>query len=335
MSNEEWDEATKAAPTAAGEELLGGEHQAEKAYLIVLTGNRLGSMIEVREGMIIGRSHGSDFQIPEEGISRQHARIHSREDGKLVVEDMGSLNGTYVNGQRVERQVLTDGDKIRIGTTTILKFSYADRLEEHFQQQLREAALRDPLTRIFNRRSLDDHLTREVAFARRHGSKLSLILFDIDHFKQVNDTYGHPAGDELLCSLAGCLGRQIRQEDILARYGGEEFALLCRGIGGPVAFAVADRLRLSIGSESLVQQLPDLRVTVSGGVSAMPAGDIDSVRELVEAADQALYRAKREGRNRIVLHASPQREAGPTAGGSPPLSRQRRPASSPGRRGSK
>jgi diguanylate cyclase (GGDEF)-like protein len=261
-------------------------------------------MVEVRDNMVIGRSHGTDFEIPEDGISREHVRIRNNAEGKPVIEDMGSLNGTFVNGKRVESAVLSDGDKIRIGSTTILKFSYADRLEEHFEQQLREAALHDPLTQIFNRRSLDDHLSREVAFALRHRSTLSLIIFDLDHFKNVNDTHGHPVGDELLCGLAAGLARQIRQEDILARYGGEEFALLCRGIGGAVAFGVADRLRLSVASQALVAQLPDLHITLSGGVAAMPADDLGGVRELVEAADQALYRAKREGRNRIVLHES-------------------------------
>jgi two-component system, cell cycle response regulator len=324
-TDDDWDEATKAA-TSPGEDL--GEHQ-EKAYLIVLTGNRLGSMIEVRHGMVVGRSHGTDFQIPEEGISRQHVRILFGPDGRPIIEDMGSLNGTFVNGKRINAGVLSDGDKIRVGTTTILKFSYADKLEEDFQLQLREAALHDPLTQVFNRRSLDDHLAREVAFSLRHQSALSLILFDLDHFKNVNDTRGHPVGDELLCSLASGLQRQIRREDILARYGGEEFALLCRGISGAVAFAVADRLRLSVASQALVSQLPDLLITVSGGVAAMPSPDLGSVRDLVEATDQALYRAKHEGRNRVILHECkvPVEEAPPARPGRRPATGGRRPPS--------
>jgi diguanylate cyclase (GGDEF)-like protein len=300
--NDDWDEATKAAPFLSGEELLSDQQQPEKAYLIVLSGNRLGSMIEVREGMVIGRAFGADLAIPEEGISRQHVKISANPQGELVAHDLGSLNGTYVNGNRIESAVLRDGDKIRIGTTTILKFSYADRLEESFQQQLQEAALRDPLTRLHNRRSLDDHLARELAFARRHGSALSLILIDIDHFKNVNDTHGHPVGDQLLRGLATTLVRQIRQEDLLARYGGEEFALLCRGINGAIAFVVADRLRTSVAGKALVESLPDLRVTFSAGVAAIPAMGIDNEQHLVEAADRALYRAKKEGRNRAVLH---------------------------------
>ena len=304
MAHDEWDEATKAV-SSMRDEPLAVEPEHEKAYLIVLTGNRLGTMVEVRDGMIIGRSHSVDFPLAGEGVSRQHARIRSAEDGKVLVEDLGSLNGTYVNNQRIESMALSDGDKIRIGSTTILKFSYADRLEEEFQQQLREAALHDPLTQIFNRRSLDDHLAREVAFADRHQTPLSLVLFDIDHFKNVNDTRGHPVGDEVLRRLSACLARQIRQEDILARYGGEEFALLCRGIAGSAALGVADRLRLTVASRPLVPMHPDLRITVSGGVAAMPASDISNTSELVDAADQALYRAKDLGRNRIVLHESP------------------------------
>ncbi len=299
--DDDWDDETKAVPAAPAAEDPGAT-ASEAAYLIVLSGSRMGSMIEVRDGLVIGRAHTTDFQVPDEGISRQHVRIRATPDGKLTAEDLGSMNGMFVNGHRVAHTVLTDGDKIRIGTTTILKFSYADKLEESFQLQLREAALRDPLTRVYNRRFLDEHLAREVAFARRHGSPLSLILIDIDHFKEVNDTHGHLVGDAVLMGLAGAVSKQIRQEDFLARYGGEEFAVVCRGTTGVVAFAVADRLRMRVQTQALIPERPGLWVTFSAGVAAMPDPELPGERELIDAADRALYRAKHGGRNRVHLH---------------------------------
>jgi diguanylate cyclase (GGDEF)-like protein len=207
----------------------------------------------------------------------------------------------YVNGRRTERRVLQDGDKIRIGSTTILKFSHADTLEQSFQQQMRDAALTDALTRLYNRRSLDDHIQREFAFAKRHGAPLSLIIADIDHFKNVNDGYGHLVGDAVLVGLARLLAKSIRQEDFLARYGGEEFALVCRQTPGITAFSIAHRLRVSAKAQSLVLERPQLRISLSAGVCAIPDDSIGRIDQFIEAADDALYEAKNSGRDRVCL----------------------------------
>ena len=131
---------------------------------------------------------------------------------------------------RVERQDLTDGDKISIGATTILKFTYQDQVDEHYQKKLFESALRDGLTSTFNRRYFVDRLQTEIRFAVRHEKTLALLFVDIDHFKKINDTYGHLAGDEVLAAVARVMTATIRAEDVLARYGGEEFAVICREI---------------------------------------------------------------------------------------------------------
>jgi diguanylate cyclase (GGDEF)-like protein len=298
VAQDDKDDVTETLPAFGDVEEPSGE---ETAHLIVLTGSRIGTMVQVREGLIIGRGSDAGLMLPDDGVSRQHVRIAATPEGDLVAEDLGSRNGMYVNGRRTESRVLKDGDKIRIGSTTILKFSHADKLEQSFQQQMRDAALTDPLTGLYNRRSLDDHLQREFAFAKRHGAPLSLIIADIDHFKHVNDGYGHLVGDAVLVGLARILTKSIRQEDFLARYGGEEFALVCRQTPGITAFSIAHRLRCTVKESLLVAERPKLRIMVSAGVSMIPDASIGRLDQFIEGADHALYEAKNSGRDRVCL----------------------------------
>ena len=137
----------------------------------------------------------------------------------MQIVNLGSRNGTFVNGEPVSRETLRDGDKIQIGGTTILKFSYQDELDEALQRNLYESATRDPLTHAVNRRGFEEALAKEYAFARRHGRALSVLALDLDHFKRVNDTFGHPAGDYVLKRLADIITATIRVEDTFARTG--------------------------------------------------------------------------------------------------------------------
>ena len=150
---------------------------------------------------------GKDAQIRllDDGISREHAQLVIQAD-RVVLEDLGSTNGTYCNGLKVDRKELADGDKILVGSTTILKFTYHDNLDEIFQKQMYESALRDGLTKAFNKRYFTDRLESEFTFSTRHMTPLTLVLFDIDHFKNVNDTFGHPAGDSVLMELSNMMG---------------------------------------------------------------------------------------------------------------------------------
>ena len=161
--------------------------------------------------------------------SRASTRSWSSSTDHVVLEDLGSTNGTYCNGLKVDTKELADGDKILVGSTTILKFTYHDNLDEIFQKQMYESALRDGLTKAFNKRYFTDRLESEFTFSTRHMTPLTLVLFDIDHFKNVNDTFGHPAGDYVLTELSNMMAASLRAEDIFARYGGEEFAIVCRG----------------------------------------------------------------------------------------------------------
>ncbi len=278
--------------------------QRDRAYLIVLAGTDVGKMFKLTEGeTVVGRSHRADIRLDDDSISRMHAKLTL--DGQLIqIEDLNSSNGTLVNGDAVNVNRLRDGDKIRLGETTILKFTFHDRLDESFQQKMYNAALRDPLTRIYNKKYFIDQLTTEVSYATRHKSELSLIIFDLDHFKRINDTYGHVAGDHVLIKIAELVQSKLRNEDIFARYGGEEFVIILRGIALNDAGVLAERLREAVQLCAFEFESHSMAVTISVGVADFNAENADSL-SLVEAADAALYAAKAAGRNRVLLKYGP------------------------------
>src|SRR4029079_17267223 len=198
-------------------------------YLVVLAGSAVGEMYKVdQERTIIGRGGKAQIRLIDDGISREHAEIVVK-DGEVTLHDLGSTNGTFCNGVKVDEKLLADGDKILVGSTTILKFTYHDNLDEVFQRQMYESALRDGLTKAFNKKYFTDRLESEFMFSVRHSAPLSLVMFDIDDFKKVNDTYGHQAGDAVLTDLSGLMMMSLRTEDVFARYGGGEFAFIGRG----------------------------------------------------------------------------------------------------------
>ncbi|MBW2732319.1 MAG: GGDEF domain-containing protein [Deltaproteobacteria bacterium] len=295
-----WDDVTN--PVISGPIRRINTQSNDHPYLFVLAGLRVGEMIGVNSTVTLGRGTDVDFRVPDEGVSRHHLRIVALQDGSILLTDLETTNGTFVNGKKVNSAVLNDGDKIQIGSTAILKFSFADKLEVSFQESLFEAAQRDALTSLFNRRYFKQQLTSELSFTLRRSTPISLILFDLDHFKLVNDNHGHPIGDAVLVGFSHLLSRAIRAEDLAARIGGEEFALICRDVPGPVALQVGERIRQLVESSTLTRKVPSLKVTLSAGVAALPDPRISTVEQLVEAADKALYESKNNGRNRVTLY---------------------------------
>jgi diguanylate cyclase (GGDEF)-like protein len=274
--------------------------RSEKSCLVVLAGSSFGEMYQVSAGRtVIGRGEQAGVRIMDDGISREHAAIES-DGNRAVLIDLKSTNGTYCNGIRVTRHELSDGDKVAIGANTILKFTYQDELDAHFQKQLYESALRDGLTNSFNRRYFLDRLNGEIKFARRHQSSLALLFLDLDHFKKINDNYGHPAGDRVLAEISGQISRMLRTEDVFARYGGEEFAVVCRGIDQVGAEALANRILTAVRDMRIEHAGRTILVTVSIGVAV--DGTLPDVQALIAAADAAMYEAKRQGRDRIACH---------------------------------
>jgi two-component system cell cycle response regulator len=275
----------------------------DRAYLIVLAGSGRGQMFKIDDTRsVIGRGSEAQVRVLDDGISREHAAVRIV-GGRVMVEDLGSTNGTFCNGIRVTSRELADGDKIMLGSTTILKFTYHDRLDEQFQQQMYESALRDGLTKVYNRKHFDDLFSKEFAFASRHGTPLALLFIDLDFFKKVNDSHGHPAGDYVLAEVSGVLSSAVRAEDLVARFGGEEFCVLCRGTDTTGARDLGERLRVEIEQRRLVYGMKVIPVTISVGVAAMPDKSITQATGLLAAADKALYEAKRAGRNRVVVAA--------------------------------
>jgi len=293
----DWDDDTK---ISAKEELAKPLRDRDRAYLIVLAGTSVGEMYKIaKESTIIGRGTQADIHVVDDGISRRHAEVVHVGD-KILIRDLGSTNGTFCNGERVTEFALSDGDKIQVGSTTILKFTFHDSLDETFQRQMYESALRDGLTKIFNKKYFLDRLESEFAYSVRHKSPLSLVMFDIDHFKNINDTHGHLAGDYALATLSQVVSTAIRQEDVFARYGGEEFVVICRGVDLAGATLFAERIRKMVAGYHFQHTEDTLKITVSVGVAAVSELGMRQPLDLIAAADEALYEAKRGGRNRVV-----------------------------------
>ena len=292
------DEQTKLfeAPVATG------GVKRDRAYLVVLAGASVGEMYKIDgEKTIIGRGQKAQIRLYDDGISREHAQILV-EGNRIFLQDLGSTNGTYCNGLQVDKKELVDGDKILVGSTTILKFTYHDNLDEIFQRQMYESALRDGLTKAFNKKYFTDRLESEFTFSSRHGTPLALVLFDIDHFKKVNDTHGHPAGDHVLAEISTLLTGALRAEDVFARYGGEEFAVICRGSDMSQAQVVGERLRKAVESHRFVYEGTHIPVTISVGIAVLPNPAVKDANDIVGFADQALYKSKHGGRNRVTVY---------------------------------
>jgi two-component system cell cycle response regulator len=274
----------------------------DRAYLVVLAGASVGEMYKIDvQTTVIGRGQRAQIRLLDDGISREHAQLVQRGE-RVVLEDLGSTNGTYCNGLRVDKKELADGDKILVGSTTILKFTYHDNLDEIFQKQMYESALRDGLTKVFNKRYFTDRLENEFTFAVRHGTPLSLVLFDVDHFKRVNDGFGHQAGDHVLLEISTLLAGSLRVEDVFARYGGEEFAVICRGSDLAQGQVVGERLRKAVEGHRFVYEDKHIPVAISVGVAGLPDPDVGDASDLIGMADAALYRSKNDGRNRVTVH---------------------------------
>ena len=273
-----------------------------RALLLRMDGVHAGSVFTVEQlPCTIGRHATNTLHIDEESISRFHARICREEQG-FFLEDLQSRNGTSVAGKRITRHPLKDGDGLTFGAQVAFRFSVADSHAERLLRRLYESSTRDALTGAYNRAHFDERLRAEIAFASRHAAEMSLVMIDIDHFKRVNDTFGHQAGDVVLKELVKLSQKTLRTEDVFARFGGEEFAVILRGTNLDGAFKLAERLRVAL-KQSLVQyEGRIITATLSAGCASLlccesPASPSDFIR----IADRRLYLAKTGGRNRVVI----------------------------------
>lgn len=294
------------APTVArvAKERGAPEHaRARLRYTLTLVeGPDQGRVIAITsDEVVIGRGAECDVTVRDHAVSRKHAQLSVRAK-RVVVEDLRSANGTFVAGERItERRVVADGALVQLGSGVVFRVELRDVGEAKSAERLFIAALRDPLTGLLNRRAIDERLVEEIAFARRHGTALAVLMLDVDRFKLVNDTHGHANGDRVLAAVGSAVRAIVRTEDVVARWGGEEFLVLARGIARDGVQVLAERVRRAV--EALTVRTDAdvaIPVTTSVGGALLHASHADGIA-FVSDADGALYAAKTGGRNRVVL----------------------------------
>jgi two-component system, cell cycle response regulator len=283
-------------------ELKAARKQSKDRHLLVrVRGAELGRVTLLSpEQVRVGRSPDSELWLSDDGVSRRHATLH-RQGNSYVIKDEGSANGTFVAGVKVDSHELRDGDVLQFGPTAVFRYTLSDESQEALLRQLYDASVTDALTGAHNREHFDTQLRAELSYARRHNTDVSLIIFDADHFKKINDTYGHQVGDAVLIQIANVVRSTIRSEDVFARYGGEEFALVLRGIDIQGCGAVADRVRERIASLKIQTDRGSIGVTVSAGCTSLTTTAEKTPEGMISAADRRLYGAKHAGRNRVMI----------------------------------
>ncbi len=276
----------------------------ELPCLLLVRGAPQGRVYPLEPGSItLGREPGNTILLDDPSVSRRHARIEvAGEKPEIQIEDLGSTNGTLLNGRPVARHPLCQGDLLQIGTY-IFKVTTCDPTQVHYQQKIEERIQYDELTGLFTVKTVLAYTQQEIARAHRYARDFSLLIFDIDHFKRVNDTFGHVAGSALLRELGGVIAGTFRKEiDRPGRYGGDEFLVLLPETPKRQGFLAAERLRQRIESHTFHADGHAIRITVSLGLASFgedyePGGDATA---LLRKADHALYRAKEGGRNRTA-----------------------------------
>jgi diguanylate cyclase (GGDEF)-like protein len=263
------------------------------------TGPQMGTRyVLTARPLIIGRGDNCDIHINDSSVSRRHAAVEASPAG-VTVTDLGSTNGTFINNSAVASAALRDGDYLRVGNC-IYRFLAGGNVEAEYHEEIYRLTIIDALTEIHNKRYLLDFLERELARSQRHGGPVSLVLFDIDHFKRINDDRGHLAGDYALRELAACVNKTgVRREELFARYGGEEFAVVLPDTSAAEAVRFAERVRAAVEGHTFEYEGERFPVTISLGTATTLGNEACTPQELIHRADKALYRAKNEGRNRV------------------------------------
>lgn len=247
--------------------------------------------------LTIGRGADNTIVLESDSVSRKHCRCERR-DGAWWVTDLRSTNGTYVNDEQVAEHRLRRSDHIKIGDT-IFKYLAGSDVEAAYHEEIYRMTIVDGLTQAHNKRYLIEQMDKELSRARRYGRPLALIMFDLDHFKRINDTYGHLAGDYVLREVASLVRGRLRRDEVFARYGGEEFAILLPESDVAVACRIAEEIRGVVAQHVFSFEHERIPVTVSLGVAGLTETMRDP-EDFIDAADRKLYEAKHSGRNRVA-----------------------------------
>ncbi|MGH9945313.1 MAG: diguanylate cyclase [Pyrinomonadaceae bacterium] len=323
MTEDELHHTLPDAPAPAGRE--------RRPALVFLQGDLLAAPIPLdRDEVTLGRALEADVRVNDARASRRHARICIERDGsadgapRYHVTDLGSTNGTLLNGHPVADAYLEDGDKLTIGEH-LIRFDLLDDIDREFQRQIYRLLAHDELTGLLTSKSFFSELRREAARAEAEERPFCVLMMDLDHFKQVNDTYGHLVGSRTLSEVGVLITRALRAGDVAARFGGEEFAAFLLDADCAQGLVAAERVRAAVEAHAFSAARhnapPDEeprthRLTISVGIAVFPDDAREPVR-LVELADTALYRAKNSGRNRVSAYCpgeSVPREPRPRSG---------------------
>lgn len=279
--------------------------------LVFLSGDMLAFPIPLeRDEVVLGRALEADVRINDAKVSRRHARlniIRNLSNGEILyrLTDLKSRNGTFLNGHPIQMETLQNGDKITIGEH-ILRFELLDEIDREYQYQIRRLLSHDDLTGLLSSRSFFSELRREASRTGAERRPFCVLMMDADFFKNVNDTYGHLTGSKTLEEIGHAITEVLRSGDVAARFGGEEFAAFLLDAELTQGIVAAERIRQVIEERefTIIRQGKSEgshRITISIGVAGFPNDSSDPI-ELVEMADSALYRAKREGRNRVCAY---------------------------------
>lgn len=283
--------------------------------LVFLRGELLAVPIPLdRDEVTLGRALEADVRVNDARVSRLHARISTERNAesgetRYRITDLGSTNGTMLNGQAIKEAILEEGDKLVIGEH-LMRFDMLDEIDREFQRQIHRLLVHDELTGLLTGKSFFSELRREAARAESESRPFCVLMMDLDHFKEVNDTYGHMTGSQTLEEVGGVITRALRAGDVASRFGGEEFAAFMLDADIAQGIVAAERVRAAVEAHPFsmtkrgsLESERTHHITISIGVAAFPDDARDPI-ELVEMADSALYRAKRSGRNRVCAYRS-------------------------------
>jgi len=273
-----------------------------RAFVVVLAGDRMGEMVELdAHYTTIGRGLTATVRINDEGISRTHAAV-TVDKGVYYLSDAGSTNGTFANGERVDRHALREGDKIQLGAASVLRFTFHEDTDDDLQRDLYESTLRDRLTGLFSRGYLGNRLESDVAMALRHGKPLALGMFALDNPEQIVAAHGQAALDQLYRELARRVLEITRSDDLVAR-NGDDFVHVCRDVDAMRAARAALRVHATLADHNF--SCPGggpLRITVSIGVADLALLHEPTAEALLKASESTLLVARRAGGNRVEIY---------------------------------
>lgn len=289
--------------TPLAQQMRRAKKGGKKAYIVFLDGMNTGKIIALQDKpIIVGKNRNCDVVVGDDGVSRVHAQIHFVDHRRAVIQDLGSTNGTFVEGSKIEKAIVTPGEKILFGRRTMAQFVMWDRLEHVYNQELFASCPCDGLTGLHNRKFLKKRMGSDISYARRHHIAYTLLLADVDNFGRINHAFGPYSGDQVLVSLSQTLDNMVRSEDVVGRFGCDEFAVLAQGIDRDGGMRLAHRIRAE--AENLkIRAVNDkkeiIQVTVSIGIATIHPDAVTDRDTLIASATRELTNAKQLDGNQI------------------------------------